>query len=213
MNKIDLANLRREYAGAPLTKASVDPDPFRQFSVWLDEALHSEILDANAMTLSTVDENGRPSARVVLLKGFDQRGFVFFTNYKSQKARDLAANPNACLSFFWPEIHRQVMIHGTAEKTTRDESENYFKTRPIESKIGAWASEQSSVIGSRSILEEKFSELRSQYGDDIPLPPYWGGFRVVPERFEFWQGRESRLHDRICYESVDGRWKIFRLSP
>jgi pyridoxamine 5'-phosphate oxidase len=213
MNKVDLASLRRDYAGKPLSKASVDPDPFIQFGVWLDEALHSEIIDANAMTLATVDNECRPSARIVLLKGFDERGFVFFTNYGSRKATDLSTNPNASLSFFWPQIHRQVMIYGIAEKTSQEESENYFKTRPYDSKIGAWASQQSSTVESRSVLEEKFAELRSEYPDEVPLPPFWGGFRVIPNRFEFWQGRASRLHDRILYQLVDDGWIIDRLSP
>ena len=213
MNKTDLANLRRDYSGKELSKASVDPDPFAQFSTWIDEALHSEIIDANAMTLATVDADCRPSARIVLLKGFDEQGFVFFTNYESRKAHDLTSNPNAALSFLWPQIHRQVMIYGVAEKTSREESENYFKTRPFDSKIGAWASRQSSVIESRSILEDKFGDLRSQYTDDVPLPPFWGGFRVVPNRFEFWQGRASRLHDRISYRLVGESWIIERLSP
>ena len=213
MSKADLPNLRRDYAGKLLSKVAVDSDPFVQFGVWLDEALHSEIIDANAMTLATVDTECRPSARIVLLKGFDERGFVFFTNYKSRKAADLAANPNVCLSFFWPPIHRQVMIYGTAEKTSLQESENYFRTRPFDSKIAAWASHQSSVIESRSVLEEKFAELRLQYPEDVPLPPFWGGFRVVPNRFEFWQGRASRLHDRIVYRQADERWIIERLAP
>jgi pyridoxamine 5'-phosphate oxidase len=213
MNKSDLASLRRDYSGKELTRASVDPDPFVQFGVWLEEALRSEITDANAMTVATVDAGCRPSARIVLLKGFDERGFVFFTNYESRKASDLAVNSNTCLSFFWPQIHRQVIVSGIAEKTPLEESENYFKTRPYDSKIGAWASRQSSVIESRSVLEEKFAELRSQYPDEAPLPPFWGGFRVAPNRFEFWQGRESRLHDRLVYRLNDGDWIIERLSP
>jgi len=213
MNKADLASLRRDYSGKELSKASVDPNPFTQFGGWLDEALNSEIIDANAMTLATVDAMSRPSARVVLLKGFDERGFVFFTNYGSRKAVDLATNPNACLSFFWPQIHRQAMVYGLAEKTSYEESESYFRTRPYDSKIGALASNQSSIIESRSTLEEKFTELRSQYPDEVPLPSFWGGFRVVPNRFEFWQGRASRLHDRIVYRLVEGSWIIERLAP
>jgi len=213
MNKTDLANLRRDYAGKPLSKKDVDADPLVQFGVWMDEALNSEILDATAMTLSTVDGECRPSARIVLLKGFDERGFVFFTNYGSQKATDLAANPHAALSFFWPELHRQVKIEGKAARVSQAESERYFKTRPIDSQIGAWASQQSSVIESRSALEAQFEEMLARFGESVPLPPFWGGFRVVPERFEFWQGRSSRLHDRICYELANGEWKIVRLSP
>jgi pyridoxamine 5'-phosphate oxidase len=213
MNKADLASLRRDYSGKELSKASVSPDPLAQFGVWLDEALDSEIIDANAMTLATVDSACRPSSRIVLLKGFDERGFVFFTNYESRKAADLAANPSTCLSFFWPQIQRQVMVYGIAEKTSQEESENYFKTRPFESKIGAWASQQSSVIESRSVLEEKFAALQLQYPDEVPPPSFWGGFRVVPNQFEFWQGRASRLHDRIVYRLAEGRWIIERLSP
>jgi pyridoxamine 5'-phosphate oxidase len=213
MNKTDLANLRRDYAGKPLAKKDVDRDPFVLFGVWMQEALDSEILDASAMTLSTVDSDCRPSARVVLLKGFDEGGFVFFTNYVSRKSADLAANQNAALSFFWPELHRQVMIQGQAQRTSAEESEAYFKTRPIDSQVGAWASQQSSVIESRAALEAKFDEMRGRFGTDVPLPPFWGGFRVEPERFEFWQGRMSRLHDRILYRLVEGNWVIERLSP
>ena len=213
MNKVDLASLRRNYSGKELTRASVDRDPFVQFGIWLDEALRSEITDANAMTLATVDTDCRPSARIVLLKGFDERGFVFYTNYESRKASNLAANSNACLSFFWPQIHRQVIVYGFTQKTSREESENYFKSRPYDSQIGAWASNQSSVIESRSPLEEKFAELREKYPKDAPLPPFWGGFRVTPTQFEFWQGRESRLHDRLVYSLAEDRWTIERLSP
>lgn len=213
MNKTDLADLRRDYSGKPLSKADVDQDPFAQFGVWMNEALRSEILDATAMTLSTVGSDGCPSARIVLLKGFDERGFVFYTNYESRKASDLDANPNVVLSFFWPQLHRQVMVSGRAKRTSQEESEQYFKSRPVDSQIGAWASKQSSVIESRSVLEERFEEIRLEYGDDVPLPPFWGGFRVVPDRFEFWQGRASRLHDRIVYKLVDQKWLLERLSP
>ncbi|HYJ90215.1 MAG TPA: pyridoxamine 5'-phosphate oxidase [Pyrinomonadaceae bacterium] len=213
MNRIDLANLRRDYAGEPLSKASVDRDPFVQFGKWLNEALDAEITDANAMTVATVNRECRPSARIVLLKGYDKRGFVFFTNYESEKARNLAANPETVLSFFWPQLQRQIMIYGAAGKTSREESESYFKSRPYDSQIAAWASAQSSVIESRAALEKKFAEMRERLGEDVPLPPFWGGFRVVPDRFEFWQGRASRLHDRIVYRLSDGDWNIERLSP
>jgi pyridoxamine 5'-phosphate oxidase len=213
MDQTQLANLRRDYSSKELSKSSVDADPFVQFGIWLDEAIASEIIDANAMTLATVGEHGRPSSRVVLLKGFDSRGFVFFTNYESRKARDLDVNPFASLSFFWPQIERQLMISGLAERTTREESENYFKTRPFESQLGAWASRQSSEISSRAVLEKELREVRSRFGDTVPLPEFWGGYRIVPDRFEFWQGRASRLHDRICYKDVDGEWKVVRLSP
>lgn len=209
----ELAALRREYSLKQLSRASVSPDPFEQFSVWMSEALNSEILDATAMTLATVDAGCQPSVRVVLLKGHGPNGFVFYTNYESKKAHDLAANPNAVLHFFWPELERQIIINGRAEKTTVEESEIYFKSRPVDSKIGAWASNQSSKLASRDALEKRFEEMRTRFGDDVPLPPFWGGFRLVPDRFEFWQGRASRLHDRICYELNDSEWGISRLSP
>jgi pyridoxamine 5'-phosphate oxidase len=165
------------------------------------------------MTVATVDADRRPSSRVVLLKGLDEQGFVFFTNYDSKKGSDLAANPNVSLSFFWPQLQRQVIISGTAEKISVDESAAYFRTRPVDSQIAAWASEQSSPLDSRAALDAKFQKMREKFGDNIPLPPFWGGYRVLPERMEFWQGRASRLHDRIVYQLVDGRWIIERLSP
>lgn len=210
----DLAQLRRDYSLETLSEKSVDPDPFAQFSAWMNEALESQIIDATAMTLCTAGSDSKPSARVVLLKGFDNSGFRFFTNYESQKARELEENPNAVLHFFWPELERQVIIQGTAEKATREESEAYFKTRPLESRLGAWASKQSSVIASRGELEKRVEELRQEFDPkNIPLPLFWGGFRVTPVKFEFWQGRASRLHDRICYLADGERWKIVRLSP
>jgi pyridoxamine 5'-phosphate oxidase len=213
MNRDDLADLRRDYSGKELTKAVVDPDPIAQFSTWLDEALNSEITDANAMIVSTVDVNCRPSSRVVLLKGLDDRGFVFFTNYESRKGADLANDPNISLTFFWPQLQRQVHVSGIAEKTSRQESETYFKSRPLDSQIGAWASHQSTVIESRETLEMSFQEIRERFGDDVPLPPFWGGYRVTPSQLEFWQGRASRLHDRIVYKRENGAWTIERLSP
>jgi pyridoxamine 5'-phosphate oxidase len=210
----ELANLRREYSRKSLSKSTVASDPFEQFAGWMNEALAAEVNDPTAMTLATADADGKPSARIVLLKGFDRNGFLFFTNYESKKGSDLILNPNAVLHFFWPDLERQVIISGTVEKTSREESEAYFATRPFESRIGAWASRQSGVIDSRNALEEKFNELIAKYSDeDVPLPPFWGGFRLKPETFEFWQGRESRLHDRICYERMDGGWTIFRRSP
>lgn len=210
-----LADLRRDYSLKELSELSVADDPFSQFSKWMDEALHSDMAaEATAMVLATVDEDRRPSARVVLLKEFSENGFTFFTNYESRKGRDLASNPNAFIHFFWAELERQVSISGLVAKVSREESEAYFRSRPRESRIGAWASAQSSVIPSRADLEEKVQQLQVQYRDqEIPLPPHWGGFRLVPQAFEFWQGRASRLHDRICYELVDGQWSIFRRSP
>jgi len=213
MDRTDLASLRRDYAGKELTKELVNSDPFVQFGIWLDEALSAEITDANAMTISTVDAECRPLNRVVLLKGFDEHGFVFFTNYESKKGSDLAANPNVSLSFFWPQLQRQVIIAGQAAKVSAEESAAYFSMRPYESQIGAWASKQSSVIESRSALDAKFNAIREKFATDVPLPPFWGGFRVTARRIEFWQGRESRLHDRILYRVEDGNWLIERLSP
>jgi len=209
----ELSALRREYSLKQLSRSSVSRDPFEQFSIWMNEAISSEILDATAMTIATVDADCRPSARVVLLKGYGPDGFVFYTNYESRKARDLAANPNAVLHFFWPELERQIIINGKVGKTSREESEAYFASRPTDSKIGAWVSNQSSRLASRDALEKSFEEMQIKFGDDVPLPSFWGGFRLVPDRFEYWQGRASRLHDRICYELTGSGWKIFRLSP
>jgi len=214
MSETELTGLRRDYARESLSRSSVAHNPFVQFSKWMDEALNSKIIDANAMILSTVDAECRPSSRVVLLKGFDEDGFTFFTNYESKKGRDLAANPKAVLHFFWPELERQVNIRGAAEKVSSAESEAYFKSRPVESRIGAWASSQSTVIESRKELETRVQELQARYAEaDVPLPPFWGGYRLTPDRFEFWQGRPSRLHDRICYEPADSGWSITRLAP
>jgi pyridoxamine 5'-phosphate oxidase len=213
LRKEELAGLRRDYAGAELSKSAVAAEPIDQFNIWFEEAVKAEIVDVNAMTLSTASKNGIPSARVVLLKGVDKNGFVFFTNYESRKASELLANPNAAVSFFWKELERQVIISGRVEKTSQEESEDYFKSRPIKSQLSAWASRQSSVIESREVLAKRVEELKSKFGTEIPLPPFWGGFRLLPESFEFWQGRPSRLHDRICYKRAGESWEIFRLSP
>lgn len=210
----ELSAIRRDYTLKELSRSSVDADPFEQFGIWMTEALDAQMPDPTAMTLSTVDAKNRPSARVVLLKEFSNAGFVFFTNYESKKSRDLRSNPNSSLHFFWPELERQISILGTADKIAAEESEAYFKTRPVDSQIGAWASKQSSVLASRSVLEKWVAELKEKFeGRDIPLPDFWGGYRVTPVNLEFWQGRRSRLHDRICYELVDGKWEISRLSP
>lgn len=209
-----LAQLRRDYSSEELSESAVDSDPFVQFSRWVDDAFATGEIDANAMSASTVDAEGRPSARIVLLKGVEEGRFVFFTNYESKKAADLAVNENIFLHFFWPGLHRQISVSGFAAKTSREESEQYFATRPRESQAGAWASHQSSVLASREELEKAFAEVQQRYDDEaIPCPPFWGGYSVLPDRFEFWQGRASRLHDRVCYTMTDGVWTITRLAP
>lgn len=213
MEKPNLADLRRDYSLRELDESTVSPDPFDQFSSWFDDAANSAVIEPNAMTLSTVGADSRPLSRIVLLKGFNRNGFVFFTNYESRKGSDLLANPNACLHFFWPDLERQIIISGTAEKTSREESQVYFDSRPVASRIGAWTSKQSSIISSREVLEEREAELKLEFGENVPLPPFWGGFRVTPSWFEFWQGRPSRLHDRIVFELTGGEWHIMRLSP
>ncbi|MBX3290641.1 MAG: pyridoxamine 5'-phosphate oxidase [Acidobacteria bacterium] len=213
MNKHELADLRRDFAVGGLSESDIAANPFEQFAVWMNDALKADIIDANAMTVSTVGEDGRPSVRVVLLKYYGEEGFAFFTNYESKKGRDLTANPFAAMHFFWPQLDRQVAVYGRVEKTSREESEKYFKSRPVDSRIAAWASAQSRVIESRDVLDKRFEEYKEQFGHDVPLPPFWGGFRLTPERFEFWQGRQNRLHDRICYQQDGDAWTITRLSP
>jgi pyridoxamine 5'-phosphate oxidase len=214
---MSLAELRREYTFGGLRRADLDANPIAQFQKWFaqaESALGEKKLDANAMTLATADKNGKPSTRIVLLKGLNERGFFFYTNYDSRKGNELAENPNAALNFFWPELERQVCIAGSVEKTSRAESEKYFQSRPRGSQIGAWASEQSSVVKDRAQLEAKWSELEKKFPNEIPLPPNWGGFVLRPERIEFWQGKPSRLHDRFSYtRQADNSWKIERLSP
>ncbi len=210
----NVADLRRDYSLQELSEDGVAADPFAQFANWFDEYLASQPAEANAFLLSTVGADGDPSSRVVLLKGFDEHGFVFFTNYTSKKARDIAHESRVAMTFFWPELERQIHIRGVAGKTSREESENYFASRPAASKLGAWASKQSAKLAGRSKLEDEFETVKKRFeGGDIPCPDFWGGFRIVPTRFEFWQGRRSRLHDRICYELIDGAWQILRLYP
>jgi len=209
-----LADLRKDYARGSLDETSVDADPIRQFEAWFKQALDARLPEPNTMTLATVDARGYPSARIVLIKGVDERGFVFFTNYESRKGLDLAANPHASLLFYWIELERQVRVEGTVVKTAADESDAYFNSRPLGSRIGAWASDQSRPIESRALLEAREKSFSERFGEHPPRPPHWGGYRLVPDMIEFWQGRPSRLHDRILYTRVSGGdWRISRLSP
>jgi len=209
-----IADIRRDYKKATLSEDKVDPNPFRQFGFWWDEALRAEIDEVNAMTLATVSAEGRPSARIVLLKGYDDQGFVFYTNYESRKGQELALRPEASLLFFWKELERQVRIEGPCEKVSAEESDAYFQSRPAGSRIGAWASPQSRVISSRDLLDQQIIEIENRFdGREIPRPAHWGGYRVVPRQVEFWQGRPSRLHDRILYTREADNWIISRLAP
>lgn len=213
-SKKSIAELRREYSRQILAEAEVADNPIDQFTEWFQQALSAELLDANAMTLATASKDGHPSARIVLLKGVEETGFQFYTNYSSRKGQELTENPHAALCFFWPSLERQVRIEGRVKKLSRATSEEYFKQRPRESRLGAWASNQSSKVDSREVLEKKFEEVRKKFeGEEIPLPDFWGGFVLQPERVEFWQGRKGRMHDRICYEKQNDGWNIFRLSP
>ncbi len=212
---MSIADLRREYAQRALTEDAAAANPSHQFGQWFEEAVRADLLDANAMTLATVGLDGAPAARTVLLKGFDEDGFVFFTNYDSAKGRELTASPIACLLFFWAELERQVRITGATSRISADESSSYFATRPFDSQIGAWSSRQSAPVPNRAALEAQFDETRLRYeGGAVPRPPFWGGFRVAPTRIEFWQGRPGRLHDRLLYTlGDDGLWTRTRLSP
>ena len=210
-----IADLRKDYTLENLNEEEVDKNPFIQFKVWFNQSVAAQLPEPNAMTLATCTPDGKPSARMVLLKDIDERGFVLFTNYKSQKGQEISVNPHAALVFWWAELERQVRIVGTVEKISSAQSDSYFEVRPPFSRLGAWASNQSAVISSRDVLEAQLIEFQRQYeNQEVPRPPHWGGFRVIPQEIEFWQGRSSRLHDRLRYTLVDnGNWKIERLSP
>ncbi|MFA5629890.1 MAG: pyridoxamine 5'-phosphate oxidase [Porticoccaceae bacterium] len=212
---MSLEDERREYRFGKLTRESLDDSPFKQFSLWLSQALASDMCDPTAMCVATVDSSGRPWQRIVLLKHFDERGFVFYTNLGSRKARDIAANPNVSLHFPWLPMERQVIAAGVAQRLSTAEVFKYFTSRPRDSQLAAWASRQSSKLGSRQILEAQFQKVREKFRQgEVPLPDFWGGYRVVPEEFEFWQGGEQRLHDRFQYlRQNDGSWEVSRLAP
>ncbi len=211
----ELAALRAEYAEHGLRREDLDPDPIVQFNRWLHEAVEKQLMEPNAMTFATVDADGQPWTRTLLLKICDQRGFIFFTNYEGTKGRHLSGNPRAAITFWWNALERQVNITGTVTKTSREESEQYFHSRPVTSQLGAWASQQSEVVASREVLEERFRDAAGKHrSSQAPLPPYWGGYLLRPATIEFWQGRRSRLHDRLRYtRQADDSWKIERLSP
>ena len=214
----DIASLRKSYERAELDEAASKADPTEQFGLWLQQALDAQLLEPNAMTLATVGPNGRPSTRVVLIKGFDARGIVWYTNYTSRKGHELAANPYAALQFHWVELERVVRIDGRVEQAAAQESDAYFASRPLDSRIGAWASPQSQVIASRSVLVANAAKIGAQFLPTLlkggpPRPPHWGGYRLVPDTWEFWQGRKSRLHDRLRYRLDGGAWARERLAP
>lgn len=210
-----ISDIRTDYSKATLDIDSVEKDPIIQFEKWFKQAIKSEALEPNAMNLATLSENGRPTSRIVLLKGIENAQFIFYTNYQSQKGRELELNPACALNFFWPELERQIRIEGVVSRVSADTSDTYFQSRPRASQIGAWASPQSALIKERSILEERVVQIEKKYKDlkVLPRPKQWGGYGVTPFKIEFWQGRPSRLHDRIVYTLVDGKWKINRLAP
>lgn len=212
---MSIADFRREYVQTGLHEGDMDRDPIVQFERWFQQALDAGVEDVNAMFLATANAEGRPSGRIVLLKGFDERGFVFYTNYGSRKARDLEANPQVELVSWWPALDRQVRIGGRAERVSDDEADQYFATRPRGAQIGAWASAQSEVLSDRAALERAAREVADRFADTDPLPrpPFWGGYRVIPDVMEFWQGRPNRLHDRLRYRRTDGAWTLERLAP
>jgi pyridoxamine 5'-phosphate oxidase len=211
---VDVSSLRKEYTRAGLNKTDVHPDPIVQFHEWFEKVIDADLHEPNAMILATVTADGKPSARTVLLKGYDERGFIFYTNYEGRKANEIEANPRCSILFYWGELERQVRIEGRASRLSGEESDAYFASRPRGSRLAAWASEQSSPVENRSVLEERVRALEDEYeGREIPRPPFWGGYRVEPNTIEFWQGRENRLHDRLVYRREDGAWRIERLQP
>jgi pyridoxamine 5'-phosphate oxidase len=214
LTKENIQNLRQDYSAAELAESDVDKSPVIQFGKWFKDALDAQLHEPNVMTLATADLTGKPTARILLLKGFDENGFVFFTNYASKKGEQLAENPQASMVFFWPELQRQVRIEGMVSKVSAEESTAYFHSRPAGSQIGALASPQSTVIPNREVLQEHVEELKAAYAEkEIPRPEHWGGYLLKPDHIEFWQGRPSRLHDRITYTSINGVWTISRLAP
>jgi len=210
---MNIADIRTDYKLMALSETDVSPDAIIQFDRWWQQAVHSKVAEVNAMTLATVKKDGTPDARIVLLKDFSEKGFIFFTNYNSAKGKELAIHPQACLVFFWKELERQVRITGKAEKVSGEASDAYFNSRPAGSRVGAWSSPQSEVIASRAILESNEKSFKEKFGDKIPRPEHWGGYIVQPETIEFWQGRPGRLHDRLLYTLENGTWKIERLAP
>ncbi|MBX3044426.1 MAG: pyridoxamine 5'-phosphate oxidase [Candidatus Kapabacteria bacterium] len=209
----DLSNIRRDYSKFSLDIESINKNPYEQFDIWMKDALAGEFLEPTAFSISTVSNSGRPSSRIVLLKSYDERGFVFYTNYLSRKGVEILGNPYGSMLFFWDKFERQIRIEGRIEKASKEESEAYFSKRPYTSRLGAWASEQSKPLKSRFTLIRKVAGLMLKYPVNVPLPDFWGGYRLIPDEFEFWQGRESRLHDRFKYELIGSEWKIERLSP
>ena len=213
-NTLEIDSIRQEYTQASLDIKDVDANPIIQLKKWLDEAIQAEVLEPTAMTVSSVSSEGKPHSRILLLKGLDEKGLTFFTNYESEKGQDMASNPFVSLNFFWAELERQVRVEGKVTQVSAEESETYFKSRPRGSQIGAWVSPQSQEIESREFLEKRIQEISSTYeGQDVPRPPHWGGYLLAVDRIEFWQGRASRLHDRIVYQLEGESWRIFRVAP